>query len=386
MTTETLSLPKSFSEHATTVLRYLAVIGTLYVLIAAVNMLSSALAFATLPDGLMASLESPIFAIASGILITILLQSSSASTAVIIALAAAGSIDLPSAVFLVMGANIGTTVTNSAVALGYVRDKKMFATTFGAGTVHDFFNLFAVIIFGILEYFTAAISRTAAWLSNVLYGQQSENIVTTTFVNISDTISEVFKIPAQALVELNVHSLLIFVLAIILILGSIAVLTRLLKSLHTPVEHIEEASRDMMYTPQQSPMGQLKAILSGAATTAVVQSSSVTTSAAVVGVGTRRYTVDDIYPFIAGANIGTTLTAFLVALMTGSEVALAVALSHVLFNVLGVIVLFIVPVLKDLPLSMAKLMIRLVHRSRLFAAGYIALFITIPALILLLHK
>lgn len=358
----------------------------LYMLIAAVNILSNALAFTVIPESVTTSLESPLFAIAAGVILTILLQSSSASTAVIIALSASDAIVLTTAVFLVMGANIGTTITNSAVSLGYIRDKKMFARTFGSGTVHDFFNLIAVIIFGVLEYFTGALSRSAQWISGLLYGNHVDNVFTVTFLNVSDWVSSIFKLPANILASWNIHSVALFVLSIALILGSIALLTNMLKSLRTvPDEEDATTEEELVYIPPRTVIGQVKAILSGAATTAIVQSSSVTTSAAVVGVGTKRYTVYDVYPFIAGANIGTTLTALLVALMTGSKAALAVAVSHVLFNVFAVIVLFTVPVLKNLPLKMSQLMRRLVQKSRVFAAVYIGIFVAIPTAILLFH-
>lgn len=383
MTTNTVT-SSSISHKVLTILRYIAVIAALYMLIAAVNILSSALSFTVLPDSIMHSLESPFFAIAAGMVITILLQSSSASTAVIIALSASDTIDLTTAVFLVMGANIGTTITNSAVALGYVRDKKMFATTFSAGTVHDFFNLFAVILFGLLEYFTSLLSQTAAWLSDMLYNYQAENLFTLTFLKVSDWVSGVFNAPANLLESWNVHSLVMGVLSIVCILGSIAVLTKMLKRIQKASEENGTIEDEAIYKPAPTTLGQIKAILSGAATTALVQSSSITTSAAVVGVGTEKYTIRDIYPFIAGANIGTTLTALLVAFMTGSEAALSVALAHVLFNVFGVIVLFTVPVLNDMPLQLSGLMEKIVQKRRLFAAIYIGGFIAVPSIILFL--
>ena len=74
------------------------------------------------------------------------MQSSSASTSVIVGLVASGALGVEQAVPMVMGANIGTTVTNTLVSLGHVRQSAEFKRAFAAATVHDFFNVLAVSI------------------------------------------------------------------------------------------------------------------------------------------------------------------------------------------------------------------------------------------------
>ena len=49
------------------------------------------------------------------------------------------------AIFLVMGANIGTSVTNTIVSLGHATQKDEFRRAFAAATVHDMFNWLSVI-------------------------------------------------------------------------------------------------------------------------------------------------------------------------------------------------------------------------------------------------
>src|SRR5688572_32986229 len=69
-----------------------------------------------------------------GLLITAMLQSSSTTTALVVALVASGSITLQSAVPIIMGANVGTTITSTIVSLGFINKKKEFRRAVAAGT------------------------------------------------------------------------------------------------------------------------------------------------------------------------------------------------------------------------------------------------------------
>ena len=62
--------------------------------------------------------DNPISALMIGILATVLVQSSSTTTSIIISLVGADELSVNTAVFMVMGANIGTSVTNTIVAMG----------------------------------------------------------------------------------------------------------------------------------------------------------------------------------------------------------------------------------------------------------------------------
>ncbi|MBR7130448.1 MAG: Na/Pi cotransporter family protein [Lentisphaeria bacterium] len=88
----------------------------------------------------MIPLFSMLGAIAIGIIATFLIQSSSACTGIIIALGASGLVDLYTAVALVMGSNIGTTVTAQLAAIAANRVAKQ------AALAHTLFNIVGVII------------------------------------------------------------------------------------------------------------------------------------------------------------------------------------------------------------------------------------------------
>ena len=112
-------------------------------------------------DHLSYFIHNPYWMFLGGICMTLLWQSSSLSTTAIIALVASGAVPLPAAIAAVLGANIGTTVTNTLVSFGHVRREQEFKRAFAASTMHDFFNLIAVLILFPLDLFTGFITKMA---------------------------------------------------------------------------------------------------------------------------------------------------------------------------------------------------------------------------------
>ncbi|NQT82805.1 Na/Pi cotransporter family protein, partial [bacterium] len=78
-----------------------------------------------------------------GILGTSILQSSGAVTSMIVVWGQAGMLPLEGAVPMVMGANIGTSVTNLLVSLSMITRSHEFRRAISGAIVHDFFNLIA---------------------------------------------------------------------------------------------------------------------------------------------------------------------------------------------------------------------------------------------------
>ena len=83
----------------------------------------------------------PILLVAIGIFFTALIQSSSAATGVIITMVGAGAINLDLAIFLVIGANVGTCVTALLAAVGGKTDAKR------AAFIHFTFNAIGAVLF-----------------------------------------------------------------------------------------------------------------------------------------------------------------------------------------------------------------------------------------------
>ena len=125
----------------------------------------------------------------------------------------------------------------------------------------------------------------------------------------------------------------------------------------------------------------------------MVQSSSITTSITVPLVGAGIVTVTQIFPFVLGANIGTTITALLAALVLSSGgdslgiAALQVALAHLIFNCCGVLAFLPIQSLRRIPVAMAEFLGVLVVKNRAWAAVYLGcIFFVIPLAIILLTR
>jgi sodium-dependent phosphate cotransporter len=121
----------------------------------------------------------PIAAVMVGILVTVLLQSSSTTTSIIVSLVGSG-LDVKAAIYMVMGANIGTSVTNTLVAMGQMGDGDQLERAFAGATVHDMFNFLSVLILlpveaasSYLYYLTEAMTKNTnlgggdAWVSPI---------------------------------------------------------------------------------------------------------------------------------------------------------------------------------------------------------------------------
>jgi phosphate:Na+ symporter len=108
--------------------------------------------------GLMAEMANPLTGIAVAALFTALIQSSSATTAIIIVMAGQGFITLPAGIALVFGASIGTCVTAMLAAIGKPRDAVR------AALAHVLFNVIGVLLWlGFIEQ----MAQWIIWLSPV---------------------------------------------------------------------------------------------------------------------------------------------------------------------------------------------------------------------------
>ena len=155
-----------------TIVRGLVVAILLYFFLTGVELLSGG--FKTLGkdfvDGLFQGVSNPIGGLFVGLLATVLVQSSSVSTSVIVGLVASSVVGIDDAVPMIMGANIGTTVTNILASLGYLRRGDDFRRAFAAATVHDFFNLLAVAVLLPVELLTGYLSGLAGWITDLVIG------------------------------------------------------------------------------------------------------------------------------------------------------------------------------------------------------------------------
>jgi sodium-dependent phosphate cotransporter len=123
-----------------------------------------------------------------------------------------------------------------------------------------------------------------------------------------------------------------------------------------------------------------RAMILGLIMTVAVQSSSITTSLAVPLAGAGILTLIQIFPFTLGANVGTTITAMLAALVTADPAAITVAFAHLLFNIFGIILVW--PI-RRVPIFMATTLAEWATKSRLIPLAYVTVvFFVIPLILI----
>ncbi len=297
-----------------------------------------------------------------GILGTALIQSSSSITSMSVVLVQEGVMPLAIAAGIVHGANLGTSVTSSLVAFatdtrpltGHVgRDLRVlffaprgegFERAVGAAVVHDSFNILLVTsLLLFLELPFAAILRTSEALAVDMesWMGRSDGALSLLAVLSPSTWT---KPVAHALLDVGLPGWL-------LALVGLPMLLLALKGFSTRMRDLVMDGVDM---DDLSGVGDrllgahpLDTFARGMLVTILVQSSSATTSMVVPLAAMGFFGVRRIFPFILGANVGTTTTALLAA--TGSlgepsfTAGMTIALCHVLLNVLAVLVATFVP-------------------------------------------
>lgn len=328
-------------------------------------------------------LGNPIAGLMIGILGTVLLQSSSTTTSIVVAMVASGILKVRPAIPLIMGANIGTSVTNTIVSLTQITEKTHYRRAFAGATVHDMFNMLSVVIFlplelitGYLYYMTDAIVESMSLKKGdkvykkellkvitkpftKLFVQLDKNVITAistgdkkgmegslvkfycdkgkkvtslqNVTNINGTVelknvteTKHFE-PCKFLLHGTGMSdtavgVIMLVIALVVLCVCLVLIVKLLHSLLKG--RIAVIIRKSFNSDFPKPFGFLTgyvAILLGAGLTILVQSSSIFTSAVTPLVGMGVISVERMYPLTLGSNIGTTATSILAALASSGD-------------------------------------------------------------------
>lgn len=363
----------------------------------------------------------PVAGVMVGILATVLLQSSSTTTSIVVSLVGT-AISVNQGIYMIMGANIGTSVTNTIVAMGQLGDGDQLERAFAGATVHDIFNFLTVGILlpveaatGYLAKLTAAMVKNAEPKDGEKWEGPVKKIVSplgnliikankkvTTSIAQGGTCEEWYpivcedrvvsastckvaliacdsdsnKCPAFFSQDANqkdeiVAGAVCFVLAVfmlfICLLGLVAVLKKMLLGVSSRI--IYKATNLNGYL----------SMVIGAALTMLVQSSSITTSVLTPLVGVGVLPLEAMLPLTLGANIGTTMTALLASMVSDSVDSLQVALAHLMFNITGIIIWYPIPFMRNIPLSGARALGRITRVWRGFPILYIVvMFFLVP--------
>lgn len=324
-------------------------------------------------DVIILATSNPFTGLFIGLLVTALIQSSSATTSMAVALMASGSITLEGAIPIIMGANVGTTITSTIVSLGFITKKKEFRRAVAIGTYHDFFNILTVIILFPLEYYFGFLSGLAQYIATTFFNEPLGAIQ-----NNFSLLGSGFSPIINFIVNLINNGFILALLSIGLLFGSILFFRKILS------QTFGFGSQDRFQ--QFFFKNSLKSFGWGLLTTAAIRSSTVTTSLVVPLVAKKVVRLKSALPFILGANMGTTITAFIAA-MFNSNAAISIAIAHFLFNFIGVLIFFPIPYVKELPIKLANGLGRLTLKYRLVGFLYLLLtFFFIPFSLIYLNK
>lgn len=374
----------------------------------------------------------PVAGLMIGILATVLMQSSSTTTSIVVSLVSADAVGVKSAIYMIMGANIGTSVTNTIVAMGQMGDGDQLERAFAGATVHDMFNFLTVALlfpFEVITHFLYALTK-AMLPDDVADGEKWEGPIKKVvsplgkkIININksvtksiatgkkDSCDDFYPTTCDGGVETydtcgkvgliacdkksgdcpaffqdgatrnedEVSGYVCLVLSLFLLvtclIGLVTILQKML--LGTSTRIIYKSTNINGYL----------AIVIGTGLTILVQSSSITTSTLTPLVGMGVLPLDKMLPLTLGANIGTTFTALMSAMVSDSIDSLQVALCHLFFNITGIIIWYPLPFMRAVPLHAAAQLGKATRIWRGFPLVYIAvMFLLIPLMFFGLSK
>ena len=314
----------------------------------------------------------PFIGLFIGLLLTAIIQSSSTSTSMIVALVGSGALSLPTAVPIVMGANVGTTLTSTVVSLGFITRKREFRKAISAATVHDFYNIILVAILFPLEYHYHLLSHLSnelvEWLAQGWQPVASSSQYSLDFSNgVGHRIASLFQ-----------NDWLLFLLAFVLLFVAIKLISQMVS--RVLIGNSRQLLKEHIFqNPYQS-------FAWGGVLTAAVQSSSITTSLIVPLVAKGKVPLQKAFPFVMGANMGTTFTALIAALFA-SKAAIELAMVHFLFNLFGAILFLPYKPIRQAPGRIAATFGKLTLRHRIYGFIYVfLLFFMIPFLLIYLYR
>lgn len=331
-------------------------------------------------QNLIQTTANPFVGLFIGILATSLVQSSSTTTSITVGMVSSGALTVSNAIPIIMGANIGTTVTNLIVSLAHINRREEFKRAISGAAVHDFFNVICVCILLPLQIWTGFLHKAAVWMSGVFEGfgglaftSPLKAVTKPIVVWIEASLRKLSFLPVNF-----IYSIML-VLSIVFLFFSLCFIVRTMRALvmgkaETVLNNIFGRSA-------------LIAIFAGFVFTSIVQSSSITTSLLVPMVAAGILTVETIFPITLGANLGTTTTTILASFATGNISAIIIAFVHFLFNLIGILIIYPFKFLRKIPILLAYGFGNLAYRKRRYAIIFVLfLFFIIPAILIFVSK
>lgn len=362
-------------------LKLALVIGFVYLFLVSIGLMGTAFkgfgkGFA---ENLIKTTSNPFVGLFIGILATSLVQSSSTTTSIVVGIVGSGVMTMSNAIPIIMGANIGTTVTNTLVSIGHIGRREEFKRAITGGTVHDFFNIMCVLIMFPIELIFGFLSKAAGLMGRIF--TDIGGIKFTSPIKLATKPAIHF---LKYLVTLlgtadNTVYIILLIISVVLLFTSLYFIVKIMRSL--------VAKRAEIVLNNVIGKHGIMAIFVSVLFTTVVQSSSITIALMIPLIAAGILTVETMFPLIMGANIGTTTTAILASFATGNISAVTVAFVHFIFNAIGVCLIYPIKALRRIPTNLAERLGNLAFKKRRYVFVYVlTLFFLIPGLLIFISR
>ncbi|MGD2142453.1 MAG: hypothetical protein PVH79_03110 [Candidatus Bathyarchaeota archaeon] len=320
--------------------------------------------------GMITASTAPMTGLAIGILSTALVQSSSAVVAAtMVSMSGMVAEGLPMVaamrfgVPMVLGANIGTTVTNTIVVFGVRRGMTVeeFGDTIPGVIVDDVYEALTIALFFVLEMTTAFISNLTLaigqFLSETLNLEDALEVFDKTIIDI--IIKEPIVNPVKGLVTnllgSKIGGLLLFVFWFLVIIFSMGLITRGLENL------IKTDWENKVKAAFESPV---RGFFTGFSITWLVGSSSIGSSLMVPFLATKVVDLKRAYPYLCGSNMATTVDlSQIYGYLAGGLVGVMLGSAHVMLNIMA-LVLWLVSPLRFVPVRVAEMIGRKIQQNK----------------------
>ncbi|KRY73626.1 Sodium-dependent phosphate transport protein 2A, partial [Trichinella pseudospiralis] len=404
-----------------TMINIILILGLLYFFVCSLDLLSKS--FTLIGSRIIENmfynnkiLQSSMARVMVGLLATVLLQSSGVSTSIVVSMVASGAIDVKSAIPIIMGVNIGTSVTSTLISLVRTNNSNAFEKTFAAATVHDMFNLATVLILLPVEILSSYLYIVTGYInSNYEFLIQSKEplnfmkVIIELFTDLiiqlnttaleesiashnSSTANDVelvkrncplqedlnlvntsnsFELPKKEILYTHCNHMFAYVswsdtgigmvllaMSLMSVIGCLFGLVGVLNAIFRG--SLAPSVRRLVNVKCPGCLSFLTGymvLMFGAVMTALLQSSSAFISSMLPLVSIGILDLEKMYELTLGSNVGTTITALFAAFsQTGkkSSAAVQIALCHLFFNLSGIFLFYIVPFMRNLPIGMAR--------------------------------
>ncbi|CAI5455217.1 unnamed protein product [Caenorhabditis angaria] len=368
-------------------------------------------------------INDPISAVVVGMIATVVLQSATTTTNILVTMVAANMITVHDAIPVMIGSELGSSLVNAMVSLAYSGKPEQFRRAFSAAILGDVFNVCGLFVIFPMEMVSGLIEHVSWWIVDPLISEQGLSFKTlellTDPVNqliiqvnepelLNATIrpemfmanhsfiqrcvftngSRIYNCPyhhlfsSTTLTDKTIGWIILIISLFFLVFCLVAIVYLIQKLLEGHAANYIRTLLSKQCPGMWKPCTGYLVLLVGLVVTILIQSNSIFASSLTPLVGSGVVTLEQMYPLVLGSNIGTTFSGVLAAFSTDPsrfEKALHMAMCQVIYNIIGTCLFYIVPCTRKYPIILAEKLGTLTDRYRWFIVVFImSFFIVIP--------